>query len=347
MYDRDKMLFQHEMESKLNSLKFQRERILNTPHKELWEKKISPIHDVDFYVILLRRLFRQIESEATYDSRVANLKGKNIDLVKKIKIRDDFEHGIDLENMSPVDVANLPSGTISAPVGANIKIATSLMNDEIVSGDLKWSLNKDHQLFIQLIIEFSNLYPFNDERTRVYNKRMKLYRFSPIKNKEQLLEAMKYTHFACFELCKKALGDYLPIAGNMGIFCHYESEYTFLTKLREELTEKSDNFNQKYFRLHEPITIPANGNVPETTYTYLYIRRPDQYRAQVGDLDFVLDDEKYKELKNSLPKGKEINGAKIFDRPDLDMIELSDPDIDALSYISTRAMVEKVRVRTN
>src|SRR3990167_6480044 len=237
MYDRDKMLFQHEMESKLNSLKFQRERILNTPHKELWEKKISPIHDVDFYVILLRRLFRQIESEATYDSRVANL----------------------------------PSGTISAPVGANIKIATSLMNDEIVSGDLKWSLNKDHQLFIQLIIEFSNLYPFNDERTRVYNKRMKLYRFSPIKNKEQLLEAMKYTHFACFELCKKALGDYLPIAGNMGIFCHYESEYTFLTKLREELTEKSDNFNQKYFRLHEPITIPANGNVPETTYTYLYI----------------------------------------------------------------------------
>ena len=163
------MLFQHEVESKLNSLEFQRKRILNTPHKELWEKKISPVHDVDFYVILLRRLFRQIESTATYDSRVANLKGKNIDLVKKIKIRDDFEHGIDLENLLPVDVANLPAGTISAPLGANIKIATSLMNDEIVSGALKWSLNKDHQSFVQLMVEFVKLYPFSpkpDEHTK-------------------------------------------------------------------------------------------------------------------------------------------------------------------------------------
>ena len=34
---------------------------------------------------------------------------------------------------------------------------------------------------------------------------MKLYRFSPIKNEEELLEAIKHTHFACFELCKKLL----------------------------------------------------------------------------------------------------------------------------------------------
>jgi len=38
---------------------------------------------------------------------------------------------------------------------------------------------------------------------------------------------------------------------------------------------------------------------------------------------------------------------KIFDRPDLDMIELYDPDIDALAYVSNRAMTEKVRVKTN
>ena len=174
---------------------------------------------------------------------------------------------------------------------------------------------------------------------------MKLYRFSPIKNEKELLEAIKHTHFACFELCKKAFGTYLPVAGNMGIFCHYDEEYILLTKLREELTEQSDNFNQKYFRLHNPITIPAHEDVPETTYTYLYIRRPDQYRAQVGDVDFVLDDEKYIELKKSLQSGSQINGAKIFDRPDLDMIELSDPDCDALAYISTRAMTEKVRVK--
>ncbi|HEV7423910.1 MAG TPA: hypothetical protein VGO21_01845 [Candidatus Paceibacterota bacterium] len=176
---------------------------------------------------------------------------------------------------------------------------------------------------------------------------MKLYRFSPIENREQLLEAVAHTHFMCFELCKKAFGKYLPVAGNMGVFCHYDNEYKFLTKLREELTEKSDNFNQKYFRLHEPIIIPAKDDVPETIYTYLYVRRPDQYRAQVGDVDFVLDDEEYIKLKKSLSSGAEVNGAKIFDRPDLDMVELSDPDIDALAYISTRAMTEKVRVKIN
>ncbi len=174
---------------------------------------------------------------------------------------------------------------------------------------------------------------------------MRLYRFSPIDGKDRLIEAIEHTHFACFELCKKAFGEYLPVAGNMGIFCHYDSEHKLLTKLREELTERSDNFNQKYYRLHEPIIIPAKDDVPETIYTYLYVRRPDQYRAQVGDVDFVLDDRKYIELKKSLQNDSEINGAKVFDRPDLDMIELSNPDIDALAYVSTKAMTEKVRVK--
>ena len=176
---------------------------------------------------------------------------------------------------------------------------------------------------------------------------MKLYQFSPIENKNQLIEAIKHTHFACFELCKMAFGKYLPVAGNIGVFCHYDNEYKFLTKLREEMTEVSDNLNQKYFRLQEPILIPAKDDILETTYTYLYIRRPDQYRAQVGDVDFILSDEEYSKLKKSLQSGSQIQGAKIFDRPDLDMVELSDPDIDALAYVSNRAITEKVRVKTN
>jgi len=157
------MLFQHDIKSKLNSLEFQRERILNTSHEEFRKKKVSPIHDVDFYVILLRRLFRQLEDVATYDSRIANLKGKNTSLIKKIKIRDDFEHGVDLENMQSIDIASLPSGTISAPPGTNIKITTSLMNNHIVSGDLKWDLEDDHIAFIKLMNDFFNLYPFNSK----------------------------------------------------------------------------------------------------------------------------------------------------------------------------------------
>ncbi len=175
---------------------------------------------------------------------------------------------------------------------------------------------------------------------------MNSYRFSPIENKEQLLEAIKYAHFACLELCKKAFDKYLPVAGNIGIFCHYDDEYQFLTKLREELTEESDNWNQKYFRLHEPIIISAKGDVPETIYTYLYIRRPDQH-AQVGDVDLVLEEKKFYELKNSLSEKAKINGVEMLYRSDLNMIRLSRPDIDVLPYITTRTMTENVRVKTN
>jgi len=173
---------------------------------------------------------------------------------------------------------------------------------------------------------------------------MESYRFSPIKNKEQLLEAIKYTHLKCFELCKKTFGRYLPVAGNIGIFCHYDDEYKFLTELREQLTDKSDNWQQKYYRLHKPITIPAHGDMPDTVYTYLYIRKPDQH-SEVGDVDFVLDKKEYLELKNSLLRGKEIKGIKIFDRPGLDLIKLLDSDIDALSFIGTKNMAENVKAR--
>lgn len=174
---------------------------------------------------------------------------------------------------------------------------------------------------------------------------MKLYRFSPIKSKEELIRAVEFTHFACYRLCKQALGEYLSNAGNIGIFCHYDEEYDGLIKIRKSLTEASDNLNQKYFRLLEPIIIPAKGDVRETTYTYLYIRKPDPYRYQVGDVDFYLDPRKYTELKEALLGGKKISGARVFDRADLDMVELFDPDVDALGYVSTHSMTDAVRVK--
>ena len=174
---------------------------------------------------------------------------------------------------------------------------------------------------------------------------MKLYRFSPINNEVDLLKAVRYIHFACYKLCKQSFGKYLPNAGNIGIFCHYEDEHKRLTKIREKLTERSDNLNQKYFRLHKPITIPKKGDIPETVYTYLYIRKPDPYRSQVGDVDFYLEPKKYKKLTTEMLKGKKVKGARVFDRPDLDMIELYDPDSDALGYVSTEKMSEAVRVK--
>lgn len=131
----------------------------------------------------------------------------------------------------------------------------------------------------------------------------------------------------------------------MGVFCHYDEEYIILTKLRENLTEPSDNVKQKYYRLYWPIIIHATGDMPATTYTYLYIRKPDPYRYQVGDVDFYLTLEKYTDLKQSLLADRKLRGARIFERSDLDMIELFDPDIDALGYVSTNFMTEKVRVK--
>lgn len=174
---------------------------------------------------------------------------------------------------------------------------------------------------------------------------MKLYRFSPIKNKDELFAAIKHIHFESYKLCKQSFGYYLPNAGNMGIFCHYEDEFEFLVNLRKELTESSDNEDQKYFRLHEPIIIPAEDDIPETTYTYLYIRRPDPYRHHVGDVDFYLEQEKYDELKQVMLNGKKLKGARVFDRVDLDMIELYDPDVDVLAYVSTNKMAETVRMK--
>ncbi len=161
---------------------------------------------------------------------------------------------------------------------------------------------------------------------------MEQYKFSPIKSKEELFEAIKYTHLKCFELLKRNFGKHLPVAGNIGIFCHYDDEYNFLTKLRKELTEESNNWNQKYYRLHEPITIPSQLDIPETIYTYLYVRGPDQHK-EVGDVDFVLRKKEYTKLKQELIEGKEKTGLEILDRTDLDLIRVFDPKSDVLSFI--------------
>lgn len=149
------------------------------------------------------------------------------------------------------------------------------------------------------------------------------------------MEAIEYTHFACFRLCEKALGKYLPVAGNIGIFCHYDDEYELLTGIRKELTSESDAMFTKFYRLHEPIVIQTEENIPETTYTHLYIRKPDPYRAQVGDVDFLLLKDEYEKLKQSVASGRVPKGARIFERHEPDMVELFDPDVDALAYIRT------------
>lgn len=173
----------------------------------------------------------------------------------------------------------------------------------------------------------------------------KPYRFSPVQDKGELLKAIEHIHFSSYALCKQSFGKYLPNAGNVGFFCHYDDEFENLKKLRDEITERSDNPELKYFTLLEPIVIQSKDDVPETTYTHLYIRKPDVYRYQAGDIDFYLEPDEYDALKTAMQNGKQIKGARIFERPDLDMIELFDPSIDVLAYVSTSKMTEKVRIK--
>ena len=171
---------------------------------------------------------------------------------------------------------------------------------------------------------------------------MSSFRFSPVKDKSRLLEALEYIHIESHKICQKNLGYLLPVAGNIGFFCHYDDEFEVLTALRKELTDLSDNWNQKYYRLFDPIVFPATGNIPETIYTYLYIRKPDPNHPKVGDVDFYMEPHKYKELKQSLFSGKIIQGVSIFERPDLDLIRLSDPDIDVSAFIGQKTIIEDV-----
>ena len=178
-----------------------------------------------------------------------------------------------------------------------------------------------------------------------FSLKMKLYRFSPIKDEFELLAAIRHIHLECYKLCKQSFGVYFANAGNLGVFCHYDEEYERLIEIRKKLTELSDNVNQKYFRLNKPIVIPTEKDIPRTTYTHLYIRKPDPYRHHVGDIDFYLEPKKYMTLKTELQNGRKLKGARIFDRTDLDMIELYDPDIDTLAYVSTEKMSKRVRVK--
>jgi len=149
--ERQKMLFSSEIESEIKGLDFQRERIFEFfPNNKA--NSPNPTHDADFYMILLRRLYRRIE-DAQHDSRVGNLKGKSQELHKKIKIRDHFEHEINLETFPQV----APGFTVIGGVVVN------QTNPHIISGDQKWLLNEDHEKFKDLLMEFVQLYPFSDK----------------------------------------------------------------------------------------------------------------------------------------------------------------------------------------
>lgn len=171
---------------------------------------------------------------------------------------------------------------------------------------------------------------------------MKLYRFSPITTQDQLIEAITYLHEACHRLCYETFGEYLPVSTNVGVFCHYPDEFTYLTKLREQLTDSAVHYNYKYFKLHDPIHIGARDDIPAATYKFLYIRKPDPYRSQVGDVDFVMEPRRHQALAETLGTDEFRKNMRMFGRLEDNMIEVWNPDFDVAAYIVTEGMDSKL-----
>ncbi len=168
MYDKEKFLFEGDMQSKINGLNFQRDRIFNIIPVELWKKGVSPVHDVDFYSIILNRLRRELISRKN-DSRVNDIITKNKNLLYETEVRHDFEHPTE-DKMFPTTLSNLPPKTISGPEGAKTVIFTSLLNHTIVSGNFRWDLDVDHEAFVKLMKEFIDFYPFSlSSKTKAIN----------------------------------------------------------------------------------------------------------------------------------------------------------------------------------
>lgn len=171
---------------------------------------------------------------------------------------------------------------------------------------------------------------------------MRPYRFSPITSKEELYDAIGYVHRVCHQLCLRPFGRYLPVRGNVGIFAHYDAEYAYLLSLRDQLVDPAVHYKNKYFKLERPIVVPEQDGVPGATYEFLYIRRVDPYRPQVGDVDFVLPPKEHKALKTNLNPETFVNDARLFGRPEENMIELWNPDVDAVAYVATSKLRENL-----
>lgn len=163
---------------------------------------------------------------------------------------------------------------------------------------------------------------------------MSSYRFSPITSKTALYEALRYVHIQGHLLAKKTLHRYLPVAGNIGIFCHSDAEFEQLILIRDELIDQSTHWNHKYFKLISPIVFSSELDIPETTYRYLYIRPPEATQTNVGDVDFYLPKEAYEEMKQNVADGT-YTGVSLLVRPDLELIRLEDPSIDVLSFVGS------------
>ena len=149
-----------------------------------------------------------------------------------------------------------------------------------------------------------------------------MYRFSPIQNKEQLINAVRYVGTETSKLARKVIGKTLPIK-SLTIFSHSQPEFELLVKILATMGKLYNENNGPRVELHEPLEVGNNKII------FLRIRKFDSERPQVGCNDFETD---YNSFKNEYLT-KHPNNLRVIKRPWYEMIEFYDPDFDVLAYV--------------
>ncbi len=152
---------------------------------------------------------------------------------------------------------------------------------------------------------------------------MQLYRYSPIENKEKLLEAILYVSRASTELYQKITGESAPIS-SLTIFAHNFDEFEKLKEIQSTMGEYVGEVLGPRVVLHERIVAGKN------TITHLRIRKPDPYHSHVGSNDY--DIENYVAFKEKFLASKS-NNLRLQNRGEYELIEFWDPDFDVLGYV--------------
>lgn len=162
-----------------------------------------------------------------------------------------------------------------------------------------------------------------------------------------LYEICQQLHVESYALSKTILGKYFQNAGNIGIFCQNELEFEEFNLVKGQLTYATTNENLKYFELIKPIVIDPIMDIPTTTYTHLYIRKPDTtpYGKFRGDIDFYTSQDELEEIVMKVTSGK-LEGAEIYHQKGVgDLVQIHKEGISTVAYLSTKRMTIDIRVK--
>jgi hypothetical protein len=152
------------------------------------------------------------------------------------------------------------------------------------------------------------------------------YRFSLIKDEQELRRAIDYVTTQTTSLCRKITNKEYPIS-YLTIFSHSDEEFSNLRQVVEPLGQIVDANNGYAVKLKNPIQL-ANGELGK-----IRIRKPDSERPQVGCNDFAIPDYalfKKTELLNH------PNNLRLIKRSEYEMIEFFDPEYDILAYVVSK-----------